>query len=258
MGYTGQRPSAIPLTTADIVDGTISNADLAGSITSAKITSLDATKLTGTVADARFPATLPATSGVNLTALNGSNIGSGTVPTARLGTGTASSSTFLRGDSIYAAAGGGKVLQCLSTVKTSQFTSASTTLVDITGMSQAITPSASSSKVLVTVCGMAGSNYAGQGVEFSLLRGSTEIFLGDAASTRSRRSAMCQAANTYVATSFSIVFLDSPSTTSATTYKLQLAIQDTGTAYFGSDGNDGDSTGRCRFPASITCMEIGA
>jgi hypothetical protein len=49
MGYTGQRPSAIPLTTADIVDGTISNADLAGSITSAKITSLDSTKLTGTI-----------------------------------------------------------------------------------------------------------------------------------------------------------------------------------------------------------------
>ena len=107
---------------------------------------------------------------------------------------------------------------------------------------------------------MAGSNYGGQGVEFSLLRGSTEIFLGDAASTRSRRSAMCQAANTYVATSFSIVFLDDPSADGSTelTYKLQLAIQDTGTAYFGSDGNDSDSTGRCRFPASITCMEIGA
>ena len=56
MGYTGQRPSAIPLTSADIADGTVSNADLAGSITSAKITSLDATKLTGSIADARVPA----------------------------------------------------------------------------------------------------------------------------------------------------------------------------------------------------------
>jgi hypothetical protein len=71
MGYTGQRPSAIPLTTADIVDGTISNADLAGSITSAKITSLDATKLTGTVAP------------------------------ARMGSGTASSTTVLYGDGTY-------------------------------------------------------------------------------------------------------------------------------------------------------------
>ena len=40
--------------------------------------------------------------GSGLTALNASNIGSGTVPTARLGSGTASSSTFLRGDSTFA------------------------------------------------------------------------------------------------------------------------------------------------------------
>ena len=40
-------------------------------------------------------------SGANLTALNASNISSGTVPTARLGSGTASSSKFLRGDSTF-------------------------------------------------------------------------------------------------------------------------------------------------------------
>ena len=47
------------------------------------------------------PATMPASSGVNLTALNASNLGSGTVPTARLGSGTASSSTVLYGDQTY-------------------------------------------------------------------------------------------------------------------------------------------------------------
>jgi len=47
------------------------------------------------------PATMPASSGINLTALNATNLGSGTVPTARLGTGTASSSTVLYGDSTY-------------------------------------------------------------------------------------------------------------------------------------------------------------
>ena len=50
-------------------------------------------------------------SGASLTALNASELGSGTVPTARLGSGTASGTTFLSGDQTYKAAGGGKVVQ---------------------------------------------------------------------------------------------------------------------------------------------------
>jgi hypothetical protein len=49
------------------------------------LTGLDASALaTGTVPNARFPATLPAASGANLTALNATNLGSGTVPVARI------------------------------------------------------------------------------------------------------------------------------------------------------------------------------
>ncbi len=71
------------------------------------LTNLNASNLaSGTVPDARFPATLPAASGANLTALNGTNISSGTVAVARLAaSGTPSASTFLRGDSSWAAAG---------------------------------------------------------------------------------------------------------------------------------------------------------
>ena len=56
------------------------------------LTNLPAANLTGT---------LPAISGANLTNLDASDLASGTVPTARLGSGTASSSTFLRGDSTF-------------------------------------------------------------------------------------------------------------------------------------------------------------
>ena len=72
---------------AEIAAGAVDDAHLATGIT--------ASKLTGT---------LPAISGVNLTALNATNLGSGTVPTARLGSGTASSGTILYGDQTYKAA----------------------------------------------------------------------------------------------------------------------------------------------------------
>ena len=55
---------------------------------------------TGIVTATTFSGALSG-SGANITAINASNISSGTVPTARLGSGTASSSTFLRGDSSF-------------------------------------------------------------------------------------------------------------------------------------------------------------
>ncbi len=54
-----------------------------GTIPEARITTLASTKLTGTVADARFPATLPASSGANLTALPAANL-TGTIADARI------------------------------------------------------------------------------------------------------------------------------------------------------------------------------
>jgi hypothetical protein len=98
------------------------------------------------------PATMPASSGVNLTALNATNLGSGTVPTARLGTGTASSSTVLYGDQTYKAEpGGGKINQITRTFSTtgnSAIATTSTTFED-SGLSVTITPSATNSVIIV-------------------------------------------------------------------------------------------------------------
>jgi len=87
MGYLGKQPSAVPLTTADLIDGSITNADIAD---------LDAAKLTGTVNNARI--TLDAAEIPNLDAVK---ITTGTVGAARLGTGTANSTTVLYGDGQY-------------------------------------------------------------------------------------------------------------------------------------------------------------
>ena len=81
---------------------TVTTLDGAGNITFNRPIVADVSNVTGT---------LPAISGTNLTNLNATNLATGTVATARLGTGTASNSVFLRGDGQWEAAGGGKVLQ---------------------------------------------------------------------------------------------------------------------------------------------------
>jgi hypothetical protein len=97
-------------------DGTITSTDGTvdfGDDNLATTGTIPAAQLTGALpavsgaALTALPATLPAASGANLTALNATNLATGTVATARLGTGTASSSTFLRGDGSWQAAGGG-------------------------------------------------------------------------------------------------------------------------------------------------------
>ena len=81
--YNGTSGTSIQTSLASINDaGTLSATAFSGAGTS--LTALNATNLgSGTIPDARFPATLPAASGVNLTALNATNLGSGTIPDAR-------------------------------------------------------------------------------------------------------------------------------------------------------------------------------
>ena len=81
--YSGTSGTSIQTSLASISDtGTLTAVEFSGAGTS--LTALNATNLgSGTVPDARFPATLPAASGINLTALNATNLGSGTVPDAR-------------------------------------------------------------------------------------------------------------------------------------------------------------------------------
>ena len=81
--YSGTSGTTIKVSSVSINDsGLLTATNFSGG--GASITALNATQLTsGTIPDARFPATLPAISGVNLTALNATQLTSGTVPNAQ-------------------------------------------------------------------------------------------------------------------------------------------------------------------------------
>ena len=105
IGTSGDTISVPSGATLDISASTLTPPATMPASSGVNLTALNATQLTsGTIPDARFT-TLPAVSGANLTSLTAGNISSGTVPTARLGSGSASSSVFLAGDSSWAAAG---------------------------------------------------------------------------------------------------------------------------------------------------------
>ena len=67
MGYLGNQPTAVPIQSSDLADGIVTNAKLGTDISAAKLTA-------GTLADARFPATLPALNGSNLTNISGGKV----------------------------------------------------------------------------------------------------------------------------------------------------------------------------------------
>jgi hypothetical protein len=160
-----------------------------------------------------------------------------------------------------AAGVGGKVLQAVSTTKTSTFsTSGNSSFADVTGLSAAITPSSSSNKILVLWNLEIGHSATGNSMLTRLLRGSTAISIGDAASNRQRAltgqtSAYSNTNNTTRGKAGS--FLDSPSSTSETTYKLQI-FSDGGTIYCNRDGAYDDQTYSATGTSTITVMEIGA
>lgn len=150
---------------------------------------------------------------------------------------------------------GGKIAQVVSTAKTDPFTTTSTSFTDITGLSVAITPTATTSKILVMAYVMAGVS-GDIAINARLVRDSTAIFVGDTASNRPRDTYYSGGNFGGLGMAFSPIFLDSPATTSATTYKVQVFVN-TGTAYVNRHNQDRDTTAfDGRTASSITVLEV--
>jgi len=165
----------------------------------------------------------------------------GTIPVANGGTGLASGTTgqFLKftGSTTIATgeAGGGKLLQVVHATATTGQSSTSSSFVEYTGGNISITPSATSSKVLIQIAGtlMVGRNGQsrthGNG-KAAIYRGSTDLTIrqevGQNYGSISNGDQWADHGITY-----SLIGLDSPNTTSATTYKLYFLSDSSLQAY---------------------------
>lgn len=148
------------------------------------------------------------------------------------------------------------IVQVQSTTKTDTFTMSSNTFTDVTGLSVSITPTSASNKVLVMVS-MAVASSTTASMYTRLMRGSTAIAVGDAAGSRTPASVNIFTSGTSFQASQSILFLDSPATTSATTYKIQISTDSgTSTMSVNRTGGDTDSSTHSRTVSTITVMEV--
>jgi hypothetical protein len=233
MAFIGNQPTAVPLTSSQLADGLITTAKLAAdAVTSAKIAD-------GAIVNVDVNSTAAlAYSKLNLATsiVNADISASAAIATTKLGAGA--------------------VLQVVSTTKQDVFGLLGTnTFTDITGLSVSVTPSSASNKILVLV-DIASGQSATSVNAFRLVRGSTAIGGGTASGSRQSAFATGQGVDNNGQFSSSFNHLDSPSTTSATTYKIQMICNDT--AAVNQTRLDTDTVGSigCRTSSTITVMEI--
>ena len=158
----------------------------------------------------------------------------------------------------------GKILQVKQTTKIDTFTTSSQSYTDVTGLSVSITPASSSNKILIIldikVCAChEDAAFAGR-----LVRGSTAIYVGNASGASGRTlgsfgtSRQSGNAGYDIIQDRQAVFLDSPSTTSSTTYKVHVQVNNGRDTLVNRTYADDDEDDTPRVASSITVMEVAA
>jgi hypothetical protein len=161
------------------------------------------------------------------------------------------------GHSLYAP---GHVVQVVQSVKTDTTTITAATYQDISDLAVSITPSSATSKILVFT--QVGAGYVGveSGKGLSLFRGSTNLFVPASAGSRVAVGfAGTQTPSPGEIDVVSFSFIDSPNTTSSTTYSVKglVNVVFAGNSLFiNRSRTDTDSVGFSRTISTITVMEI--
>lgn len=180
---------------------------------------IPASALDGTLPNDVFPSTLPAVNGSALTGL-------------------------------------GKILQVQSYTKTNTWTSSGN--FKDPGLDVTITPTSTSSKILVNVSLCFSTNATTIG--FYLRRNGTSICIADAAGSRSRMTVITECGNNVWQTNANYMYLDSPGTTNAVVYDIMIGSHD-GREFRlnrSGSGTDNNQLDNSYSTSTITVMEVGA
>ena len=145
-----------------------------------------------------------------------------------------------------ASAGFGKIGQVVNVNKTDTFNSSSGSYVDVTGLSASITPSATTSKIFVNLTLYVSNDTQTSNTFAKIVRDSTGL-------QESINRVPQEAQAVYRTYNISMTHLDSPSSTSALTYKLQM-LTNAGTFYVNRSANQGGFSGT--HTATLTLMEV--
>jgi len=156
----------------------------------------------------------------------------------------------------------GKIGQVVQTVKTDTFSTSSSSFTAITGLAVSITPIATSSKILIKTVISYGGDANVYGFA-KILRGSTDILVGDAGSASQIRCTFPMvtldgdaAGEVFKAHVSNSEFLDSPSSTSELTYSVHVSTYITKNIFINRESNDANAGYNGRYTSTITAMEI--